>query len=140
MTMRYGAKTRFICRITKAGIPKHTHNNSSLLLLTAIRIFCSSKTVPFHVNTGHFYVVASYFYVKNNKNGRYSAAIMVTRTRHNITLYVSRLSCVFRLSFPLSLTDFRDAQQKERKFRSSNLSFVICITKHNRITHSDVTL
>jgi hypothetical protein len=92
--------------------------------------------LPFHVNTGHFYVVASYFYVKNNKNGRYYIAIMVTRTRHNITLYVSRLSCVYRLSFSVSRTDFRDAKQMESKCRSSNVSFVTCNKKHNRITHS----
>ena len=65
---------------------------------------------------------------------------MDKRTHYNIMLYVPRLSCVFRLSFPVSLTDFRDAKQKEHKCRSYNVSFVACNKKHNKITHSDATL
>jgi hypothetical protein len=147
ITMWYGAKTRFICRITKARIQKHTHSNSDWLYYElqyeyfVARKQCKGNScLPFCVNTGNSYVVASYFYVKNNKNVRYSIAIMVTRTRHNTTLDVSRLSCIFRLSFPISCTDFRDAKQMESKCRNSNVSFVICNKKHNRITHSNATL
>ena len=148
MTIRNGLKTRFICRITKARIQNHPHNNSYLLLWTAIRIICSSKTVQrepafaFHVKTGHFYVVASFFYVKNNKQGRYSLSIMVMRTRHKVTLYVHRLSCVFHVSFPVNFVNFRDAKKRSASAAvlTLHVSFITCNKKHDRVTHSDATM
>jgi len=147
-TIRYGTKTRFICRITKARIQTHTHNNSYLLLWTAIRIFCSSKTVqrePTFVFPCQHWTLLScchFLLVKNNKKGRYSIAIMVMRTRQNVTLYVPRLSCVFHVSFPVNLTDFRDTKKRRASdtVLTLHVSFVTCNNKHNRITHSYTTI
>ena len=94
---------RFACRITTERTQIHSRYitlitvNSSTKHFVARQHSTGTPLFHFHCNTEHFYIVDSYIYAKNNKKGGYcyvSTAKNVTRTRHNVTLYVHYLSCL----------------------------------------------
>jgi hypothetical protein len=86
---------QFACRITKARI--RTLIIFNIHFCQQYEVFCSSMKVQmnpllqFHGNIEHFYIVYSYIYAKNNKNGKSCCAYGkngYANALHDVTCYV----------------------------------------------------
>ena len=119
-------RMRTACRTTKAR-----HRRTVIIFDTYCQqqyeIFCSSAAVlHFRGNTGHLYTstVDSYIYTNNNNEGKYFCfrkETMVTRTRHNVTLYVHWLSFFKHSSEWYSVTADRSGSGLRRRSAASSL-------------------